>query len=167
MTRPVLGVVAGGALGLIDGLSAWFYPEARTMMLAIILGSTIKGLLTGLAVGFIATWKQSLPLGILAGTLVGFVLSSLVAMGQPAQYWEIVLPVMLVGVITGIICQRRRVAAVALCCVLGVSGPAGASQATTTSRLNAVQPFLGETNSQGCSKLLSPARISLSTRRLG
>ena len=41
-------------------------------------------------------------------------------MGQPAQYWEIVLPGMLVGVITGVICQRWRVAAVALCCLLGV-----------------------------------------------
>ena len=144
MRRPVLGVMAGGVLGLIDGLSAWFYPEARSMMLAIILGSTIKGVLTGLAVGFVAKWKQSLPLGILAGALVGFVLSSLVAIGQPAQYWEIVLPGMLVGVITGIICQRWRVAAVAICCLLGVSGVAGASQAPTASRLSAVQPLVGK-----------------------
>ena len=76
MTRPVLGVVAGGVLGLIDGMSAWFYPEARSMMVTIVLGSTIKGVLTGLAVGLVAKWKQSLPLGILAGALVGFVLSS-------------------------------------------------------------------------------------------
>ena len=117
MTKPVLGVVAGGTLGLIDGVSALFYPEARSMMLAIILGSTIKGVLTGLAVGFVAKWRQSLPLGILAGALVGFILSSLVAMGQPAQYWEIVLPGMLVGVITGVICRRWRVAAVATCCL--------------------------------------------------
>jgi hypothetical protein len=144
MTKPVLGVVAGGALGLIDGLSAWFYPEARSMMLTIILGSTIKGVLTGLAVGVVAKRKQSLPLGILAGVLVGFVLSSLVAMGQPAQYWEIVLPGMLVGVITGIICQRWRVAAVAMCCLLGVSGLAGASQAPSVSRLSAVQPLVGK-----------------------
>ena len=144
MTRPVLGVVAGGVLGLIDGLSAWFYPEARSMMFAIVLGSTVKGLLTGLSVGLVAKWKQSLPLGILAGALVGFVLSSLVAIGQPAQYWEIVLPGMLVGVIAGIICQRWRVAAVAICCLLGVSGLAGASQAPTTSRLSAVQPLVGK-----------------------
>ncbi len=144
MTRPAIGVVAGGALGLIDGMSAWFYPEARAMMVPIILGSTVKGLLTGLSVGLIAKWKQSLPLGILAGALVGFVLSSLVALGQPVQYWEIVLPGMLVGVITGIICQRWRVAAVAICCLLGVSGLAGASQAPTASRLSAVQPFVGK-----------------------
>ena len=40
MTRPLLGVVAGGILGVIDGMSAWFYPEARSMMVTIILGST-------------------------------------------------------------------------------------------------------------------------------
>jgi hypothetical protein len=84
MTRPAIGVVAGGVLGFIDGMSAWFYPEARSMMLTIILGSTIKGILTGLSVGFVANRKQSLPLGIVAGALVGFVLSSLVAMSQPA-----------------------------------------------------------------------------------
>ena len=36
------------------------------------------------------------------------------------------------------------VAAVALCCLLGASGLAGASQATTSSRLSAVQPFVGK-----------------------
>ena len=150
MTRPVIGVVAGAALGLIDGMSAWFYPEARSMMLTIILGSTVKGVLTGLSVGLVAKWKQSLPLGILAGALVGFALSSLVAMGQPAQYWEIVLPGMLVGVIAGVICQRWRVAAVALSCVLAASSLVGASQAPTASRLKVVQPFVG--NWQGTSE---------------
>jgi hypothetical protein len=144
MTRPVIGIVAGGALGLIDGMSAWFYPEARAMMVPIIVGSTVKGLLTGLSVGFVAKWKQSLPLGILAGALVGFVLSSIIAIGQPAQYWEIVLPGMLVGVITGIICQRRRAAAVAMCCVLGATGVAAASQGTTPSGLTVIKPFIGK-----------------------
>lgn len=144
MTRPAIGVLAGGALGLIDGMSAWFYPEARAMMVPIILGSIVKGRLTGLSVGLVAKWRQSLPLGVLAGTSVGFVLSSLVAMGQPAQYWEIVLPGMLVGVITGIICQRWRVAAVAVYCLLGASGLAGASQAPSASRLSAVQPLVGK-----------------------
>jgi hypothetical protein len=150
MTKPVLGLVVGGALGLIDGLSAWIYPEARSMMLAIILGSTIKGVLTGLAVGVVAKWKQSLPLGILAGAFVGFALSSLVAMGQPAQYWEIVLPGMLVGVMTGLICHRWRASVVAMFCLLGVSGLAGASQAPSNSRLSAVQPLVG--NWQGTSE---------------
>ena len=109
MTRPLLGVVAGGILGVIDGLSAWFYPEARPMMVPIIVGSTLKGLLTGLFAGLVAKWKQSLILGVVAGAAVGFVLSSIVAVGQPANYWEIVMPGMLVGVVAGIICQRWRI----------------------------------------------------------
>jgi hypothetical protein len=130
-------------LGLIDGMSAWFYPQARSMMVTIILGSTVKGVLTGLAVGLVAKSKQSLLLGIFAGTLVGFILSSLVAMSQPARYWEIVLPGMLVGVIAGVICHRWRVAAVVACCLLGVSAFAGASQ-VPASQLSAVQPLVGK-----------------------
>ena len=65
-------------------------------------------------------------------------------MGQPAQYWEIVLPGMLVGVIAGVICQRWRVAAVAACCLLCVSGLASASQSGTPSNLSVVQPFVGK-----------------------
>ena len=144
MTKPVVGIVAGGMLGLIDGLSAWFYPEARLMMVPIIVGSTVKGVLTGLAAGLVAKWKQSLILGIAAGAIVGFVLSSAVAMGQPATYWEIVLPGMLVGVISGIICQRWRMAAIAACCVLSVSSLASAGQSSGATALAAIQPFVGK-----------------------
>jgi hypothetical protein len=54
------------------------------------------------------------------------------------------LPGMLVGVICGVLCQRWRVAAVAVCCLLGASGLTGASQATSASRLSAVQPLVGK-----------------------
>jgi hypothetical protein len=144
MTKPAVGILAGGVLGLIDGLSAWFYPEARLMMVPIIVGSTVKGVLTGLAAGLVAKWKQSLILGIAAGAIVGFVLSSAVAMGQPATYWEIVLPGMLVGVISGIICQRWRIAAIAACCVLSVSSLASAGQSGGATALAAIQPFVGK-----------------------
>ena len=29
MSKPLLGVLIGGLLGVLDGLSAWFSPEAR------------------------------------------------------------------------------------------------------------------------------------------
>lgn len=144
MTRPVLGVMAGSVLGLIDGLSAWFYPEARVMMVPIIVGSTLKGLLTGLSAGLVAKWKQSLVIGVAAGALVGFILSSIVAVGQPANYWEIVMPGMLVGVISGIICQRWRVAVVAAGCLLALSSVASASQSSAAANLAPVQPFIGK-----------------------
>ena len=136
--------MTGGILGLIDGVSAWFYPEARSMMLPIIVGSTVKGLLTGLAVGFVAQWKHSAPLGIVVGAAVGFILSSLAAMGQPDQYWTIVLPGMLVGVIAGVVCQRGRAAAAVVCCLLMAPAAVGADQSAARSRLSPVQAFVGK-----------------------
>ena len=44
----------------------------------------------------------------------------------------------------GIIFHRWRVATVAMCCVLGASSLAGASQSTPASRLSAVQPLVGK-----------------------
>jgi hypothetical protein len=144
LTKPIVGILVGGILGLFDGLSAWFYPEAREMMVPIVVGSTVKGFLTGLSAGLVAKWKQSLPLGMLVGAVVGFILSSLVAMGQPASYWEIVLPGMLVGVIAGVICQRWGVAAVAVCCLLGISSLASATQLSAVASLTTIQPFIGK-----------------------
>ncbi len=144
MTRPVLGLLAGGVLGLIDGMSAWFYPEARAMMVPIVIGSTIKGLFTGLAVGLVARWKQSAPLGMLTGAVVGFILSSLAAIGQPDQYWVIVLPGMFVGIIAGVLAQRGRSAATALCFAVMLPIGLSAQQAAPPSPLSAVQPFVGK-----------------------
>jgi hypothetical protein len=110
MTKPVLGLVVGGALGLLDGLSAWFSPEARPILFGIVIGSTVKGLLTGVIAGLIARWKQSVTLGVLAGLALGFGGSSLAAWGQPDHYFEIVLPGMLVGAIVGFVTQRYPIA---------------------------------------------------------
>ena len=76
------------------------------MMTLIVIGSTLKGVLTGAAAGFVVQRWGSLPLGIATGLGVGFVLSTVAAQGQPGHYWEIVLPGMLVGLLTGVITQR-------------------------------------------------------------
>jgi THAP4-like, heme-binding beta-barrel domain len=145
MSTPLVGVLVGGVLGLFDGLSAWFYPEARPMMVPIVVGSTIKGVLTGLAAGLVARWRKSLGWGLAAGISVGFVLSTLAALGQPGHYWAIVLPGMLVGALTGVVTQRVRPAmtvAIALCLV-----PAALAQASQPSAANqllaALDPFIG------------------------
>jgi hypothetical protein len=70
-------------------------------MATIVVGSTLKGLATGLIAGLVARWRRSMALGIGAGLLAGFVLSSLAAIGQDGHYLEIVLPGMLVGALTG------------------------------------------------------------------
>lgn len=106
MSKPVLGMLVGAVLGVLDGLSAWFSPEARPIFMAIVIGSTLKGVVTGLLAGLIARWKQSTPLGIVAGLLIGLALSSLVALGQPGHYLEIALPGMVVGALVGFVTQR-------------------------------------------------------------
>lgn len=54
MNKPALGLLLGGFLGIFDGLSAWFYPEARAGLVGIVIGSTIKGIITGVCIGYFA-----------------------------------------------------------------------------------------------------------------
>ena len=112
MSKPVMGMVLGGILGIFDGLTAYFTPEARSMLLGIVIGSTIKGLIAGLAIGFFAKRVHSLPLGILFGLAVGLLLAFLVAaMPQPGgkhYYFEIMLPGAIVGAIVGYATQTWR-----------------------------------------------------------
>ena len=106
MTKPVLGMLVGTVLGVLDGMSAWAYPDARPMIVSIVVGSTFKGLVTGVLAGIIARRVRSVPIGVAAGAGIGFALSSLVAIGQPEHYWDIVFPGMLVGVLVGFVTQR-------------------------------------------------------------
>jgi hypothetical protein len=143
MRTALVGSFVGGVLGLLDGLSAWFYPEARTMLVAIILGSTIKGLLTGLVVGLVVRRWRSLALGILTGVVVGFGLSTLAAVGQPDHYWAIVLPGMLVGALTGVATQRMRPALTVVLCALSATALAAGQQPTTENQLAALDTLIG------------------------
>jgi hypothetical protein len=149
VTKPLLGVTVGAVLGLLDGLSAWFSPEARPIFITIVAGSTVKGIITGLLAGVIANWKQSTTVGIAAGLAIGFVLSSLVSLSQPNHYWEIVLPGMLVGAIVGFVTQRyphaslRRAAVLALPLVLAAASPLVAHQSAAADNLAPIAPFIG------------------------
>jgi len=111
MTKIVLGLILGGVLGFLDGLMAFRYPEVATMMTGIIIGSTFKGVLTGVAAGYFATRLNSLPIGIALGLAVGLILSCLVAATSPDPkgnyyYMEIMLPGGLLGAIVGFATQR-------------------------------------------------------------
>jgi hypothetical protein len=92
MNKSWLGLVTGAVLGALDGLSAWLSPEARPQIVTIVVGSTMKGLVTGLRAGLISRRRQSTPLGVLAGLAIGFVLSSIAAIDHTGHYLEIVLP---------------------------------------------------------------------------
>ncbi len=106
MNKLLLGLLLGGILGVFDGLTAWFTPEARAQILAIVFGSTIKGLITGIAIGFFAKKVHSLPLGIIFGLAVGLFLAFLVAHMQGKYYFEIMLPGGILGIIVGYATQK-------------------------------------------------------------
>ena len=110
MNKVLLGLIIGGVLGIFDGLTAWFTPSVRDQMVGIVIGSTVKGLLAGLLIGYFSRKVNSLPLGILFGLLVGAGLAYLVAaMPDPSgkhYYFEIVVPGTIVGIIVGYATQK-------------------------------------------------------------
>jgi hypothetical protein len=106
MNKIVFGLILGGILGAFDGLTAWFAPEVRSQLMGIVIGSTIKGIIAGVLIGFFARKVNSLPLGILFGLGVGLLLAFFVALMQGKYYFEIMLPGGLVGVIVGYATQK-------------------------------------------------------------
>ncbi len=110
MSKPVLGILLGAILGALDGLTALFYPEVASQIIGIVLGSTFKGIVAGVIMGFVARKYNNLPLGIIVGTLVGLTLAFIIA-AMPDEkgnhYWlEIMVPGSLVGLILGYATQR-------------------------------------------------------------
>ena len=110
MNKVVLGLVVGGILGVFDGLTAWFTPAARAQIVGIVIGSTVKGLIAGILIGYFARKVNSLWLGILFGLGVGLVLAyAVAAMPDPSgkhYYFQIMLPGGIVGMIVGYATQR-------------------------------------------------------------
>jgi flagellar biosynthesis protein FliR len=112
MNKPLFGLALGGALGVLDGLTAWFTPDVRAQILGIVIGSTFKGMIAGVCIGWFAKKVNSLPLGILFGLAIGMFLAYLIAaMPQPTgkhYYFAIMLPGSLVGAITGYATQKYQ-----------------------------------------------------------
>jgi hypothetical protein len=148
MSKPMLGVLVGTALGLIDGLSAWFSPDARTMMLPIIAGSTVKGLLTGLAAGLLARRSQSMAVGVISGVAIGGALSTIAAIDQEGHRLEIILPGMMLGALVGFATQRYpqniRATTPLVIAVTLLGPPAFAQQAAPADALAAIAPLVGK-----------------------
>ena len=70
MNKPLLGLLLGGILGIFDGLTAWFTPEVRNALMGIVIGSCIKGVIGGLAIGLFSRKVHRLAAGILFGIAV-------------------------------------------------------------------------------------------------
>jgi hypothetical protein len=101
MNRILVGVLVGGALGILDGLTAWFTPEARAGLLGIVIGSTFKGLVAGAIIGVFARKVNHLGWTLLFGTFIGALLAFFIAQMQGKYYLQIILPGSLVGLLTG------------------------------------------------------------------
>src|SRR5262252_1476864 len=86
MKKPVFGMLLGGLLGIPDGLSALVSagddPNVRAGIVGIVIGSTVKGLITGLLIGWFARKTSSLPLAIVFGMAVGLALAFGVSLMQ-------------------------------------------------------------------------------------
>ncbi|MGH7487990.1 MAG: hypothetical protein ACREMY_20680 [bacterium] len=109
MNKPLFGLILGGILGAFDGLTAIISaPQTRPEIVSIVIGSTVKGLIAGVLIGYFARKVKSLPLGILFGLIVGGLLAyGVVLMGNP-YFWQIMLPGSAVGVIVGYATQRHQ-----------------------------------------------------------
>jgi hypothetical protein len=133
MNKILVGLLVGAVLGLIDGATAWFTPQVRDQMLSIIIGSTFKGVLAGIAAGWYARRVQSVPKGIVFGFMVGLVLAfAVAAMPDPKTgehyWWQIMVPGSILGGVIGWATQRygkpaapRRSAAAAAMMVLALA----------------------------------------------
>jgi prepilin signal peptidase PulO-like enzyme (type II secretory pathway) len=112
MTKPIFGLILGGILGVFDGLTAYFTPEVRNQLLGIVLGSTFKGLVAGLSIGYFSKKVDNVGLGIVFGLGVGLLLAFAVAAFPDANgkhyYFEIMLPGAIVGAIVGYATQKYR-----------------------------------------------------------
>lgn len=107
LTKPMLGLAAGGTLGLLDGLSGFLEPSLAPVMGSVITFSLLKGLLAGIAIGYFSQRVRSMPVGIFAGIAITGVLSLLVILrAGMALFWDIMLPGMLLGAIVGFATQR-------------------------------------------------------------
>jgi hypothetical protein len=105
--KPLFATLLGGFLGIFDGLTALFTPEVRSQIAGIVVGSTIKGLLTGVIIGFFALKVRSLVAGMIFGLIVGGFFAYLILLMNPGHALNIMLPGCLVGLIVGYATQRH------------------------------------------------------------
>jgi hypothetical protein len=112
MNKPVLGLVVGGILGILDGSTAFFSaPELSNEMMVIVGGSMIKGLVAGVIIGTIARKVRNLGAGMIIGLLVSALVTLPIALPEhpvtkKVYLWEIMIPGMIVGLIVGFATQK-------------------------------------------------------------
>ena len=88
ITKPILGLALGGTLGMLDGLSGFLEPSLAPVMGSVITFSLLKGLISGVAIGFFSRRVRSMALGLLAGVVIAAMLSLVVILhAGMALFW--------------------------------------------------------------------------------
>lgn len=114
MNKVVFGLLLGGFLGIFDGLTSWFTPEVRNALFGIVIGSTIKGIIAGVLIGFFARKVHNVVLGTLFGLAVGALLAFIICQLQGGKYYfEIMTPGSILGLVVGLATQKYPKQAVA------------------------------------------------------
>src|SRR5580658_11389119 len=107
LTKPMLGLAVGGTLGLLDGLSGFLEPSLAPVMSSVITFSLLKGLVSGIAIGYVSQRFHSMLVGVLAGIGIAGALSLLVILrAGMVLFWDIMLPGMLLGIVVGFTTQK-------------------------------------------------------------
>jgi hypothetical protein len=110
MNKPAIGILVGAALGVLDGLTAWFTPEVRPFLAGILVGSCFKGMVIGLLSGLRARKVRSDLVGTAIGAALGLLFAYAVAAMPSATgahyYLQIMIPGLITGAIIGFLTQR-------------------------------------------------------------
>lgn len=106
MKKILIAITLGALLGLLDGSTAWFTPEARPKLGDIILWSAMKDVIGGFMIGlfavFVRDWKAVAAFGLLVGLGLAFWVASVPDPDTGKNYYlAIMLPGSMVGLLVG------------------------------------------------------------------
>ena len=91
MNKPVVGIVVGAILGVLDGATAYFEPKVRPQIALIMMASGVKGMIVGVLCGVFARKVNSNAAGIGVGAAVGGKKGALIGAaigGGGAAIWD-------------------------------------------------------------------------------
>lgn len=106
MKKILIAITLGAVLGLLDGSTAWFTPDARPQLGDIILWSAMKDVIAGFLIGvfavFVKDWKVVAAFGLLVGLGLAFWVASMPDPETGKHYYlAIMLPGSMVGLLVG------------------------------------------------------------------